>query len=225
MLGARAYKREATSSILGDGKDDRIEVGAEKGGVVAMRRLEDGVIIGTPSNIADAPSNRATLCSTTARGRSHPSSGGAQDPLSSPPMHPAATTAAAPRAPRRASLEEWLAIPEERRAELIDGHLVYQHRPGPVHGVVQGGIVALLRVPYHRRAGGAGGPGGWWILLEVDMELGGMGCRPDLLGRRRDKQPKLPMPEERGLVTAVPDWICELPLADDRPPRPRRQAR
>ena len=127
-------------------------------------------------------------------------------------MHPAGAHApvTAPRAPRRATLEEWLAIPEERRAELIGGRLVYQGMPGPVHGIAQGGIIAIVRGPYHRRPGGDDRPGGWWISMEVDMDLAGMGCRPDVLGWRRDKHPKLPLPDERGLVTAVPDWICEV---------------
>lgn len=46
--------------------------------------------------------------------------------------------------------------------------------------------------------------------MEVDLEISGLGCRPDLVGWRRDKQPRLPAPDGRGLVTAVPDWICEV---------------
>jgi Uma2 family endonuclease len=37
-----------------------------------------------------------------------------------------------------------------------------------------------------------------------------MGCRPDVLGWRRDKHGYLPKPDARGVVTAVPDWICEV---------------
>lgn len=37
-----------------------------------------------------------------------------------------------------------------------------------------------------------------------------MGCRPDLLGWRRDKHPVLPTLDARGVVTCVPDWICEV---------------
>ena len=42
--------------------------------------------------------------------------------------------------PRRATLAQWLAIPEERRAELINGRIVYQGMPGPVHGRSQGKV-------------------------------------------------------------------------------------
>ena len=42
------------------------------------------------------------------------------------------------------------------------------------------------------------------------MEIAGMGRRPDVLGWRRDKHEALPRPDHRGLVTAVPDWICEV---------------
>lgn len=114
------------------------------------------------------------------------------------------------RPQRRATIEDWLAIPEERRAELIGGRLVYQGMPGPVHGTAQGGLMEMLRGPYHRRPAGGDRPGGWWLSMEVDMELSGLGCRPDVLGWRRDKHAALPAPDRRGLVTAVPDWICEV---------------
>lgn len=127
-----------------------------------------------------------------------------------PPIAVQTQPAGSPRPPRRATLQDWLAIPEERRAELIDGRIVYQGMPGPVHGRAQGGVIALLRGPYDRRRGSADRPGGWWISMEVDMELAGMGCRPDVLGWRRDKHAALPEPDDRGVVTAVPDWICEV---------------
>ena len=117
--------------------------------------------------------------------------------------------AVAARSPRRATLEDWLAIPEERRAELIDGRIVYQAMPGPVHGTTQGNTFAVLRGPYARRGGGDS-PGGWWLSLEVDLNIAGLGCRPDVLGWRRDRHATRPAPDPRGLVTAVPDWICEV---------------
>ena len=117
---------------------------------------------------------------------------------------------ASPRTPRAATLEEWLAIPEELRAELIHGRIVYQGMPGPVHGRAQLAMGSLVRGPYDRRLGGADRPGGWWISMEVDLEIAGMGCRPDVLGWRRDKHVAMPMPSARGVVTAAPDWICEV---------------
>jgi len=115
-----------------------------------------------------------------------------------------------PLAGAPATLEQWLQIPEEQRAELIQGRLVYQSMPGPAHGIAQGGVVAALRFSYHRGHGDDNGPGGWWISQEVDADIQGFGCRPDVLGWRRDRHAALPEPDARGLVTAVPDWICEV---------------
>jgi hypothetical protein len=42
------------------------------------------------------------------------------------------------------------------------------------------------------------------------MEIAGLGCRPDILGFRHSKHERLPEPDERGVVTVVPDWICEV---------------
>jgi Uma2 family endonuclease len=114
------------------------------------------------------------------------------------------------RPPRPATLEEWLAIPDELRAELIHGRIVYQGMPGPVHGRAQLGVGSLVRGPYDRRPGGADRPGGWWISMEVDLEIAGMGCRPDVLGWRRDKHAAMPAASVRGVVTVAPDWICEV---------------
>lgn len=128
-------------------------------------------------------------------------------------MH-AAPTLVARRPPRRpATVEEWLAIPEEQRAQLIQGEIVYDAFPGPKHGFTQGGVFVHIW-PYNRRGNGHGGGGaslgGWWISQEVDMIVGNLGCRPDVLGWRRDKHAHAPEPDERGLVTAVPDFICEV---------------
>jgi Uma2 family endonuclease len=113
------------------------------------------------------------------------------------------------RPPAPATIDDWLAIPEERRAELIDGRIVYQAMPGPVHGSVQSRLSAAVG-PYDRRRRDPAVPGGWWISQEVDMLLAGMGCRPDLVGWERERHPRLPVPNEKGLVTEVPAWICEV---------------
>jgi Uma2 family endonuclease len=109
-----------------------------------------------------------------------------------------------------ATIEEWLAIPEERRAELIDGVIACQGMPGPLHGRVQGKTFAQVDGPFGRPVGNQGFPGGWWISLKVDTEIGGAGCRPDILGWRRDNHPRLPEPDPRGVVIEVPEWICEV---------------
>jgi Uma2 family endonuclease len=120
------------------------------------------------------------------------------------------TPAVPAAAARPATVEEWLAIPEEQRAELIHGKIVRHAFPGPEHGFAQFGLGFHLG-PYNRRTGGAGGgPGGWWLTHEVDMLIGGIGCRPDTVGWRREKQPRMPKPDARGVVTAEPDFIAEV---------------
>jgi len=112
--------------------------------------------------------------------------------------------------PRRATLTEWLALPEGTRSELIDGRIVRYAMPGSEHGATQAGIAAATRDRFHRSRGDAERPGGWWISLEVDMHIGGLGCRPDLVGWRRADHPRMPTSDARGLVTEVPAWICEV---------------
>lgn len=103
---------------------------------------------------------------------------------------------------------DWLRVPETVRSEFIDGNVVLYAAPPPDHGDVLAGVVAALG-PSFRRGGGSR-LGGWWLTTEVDLELDGIGCRPDLIGWRRDRHPTLPRPDRRGLTTSVPDWICEV---------------
>lgn len=116
-----------------------------------------------------------------------------------------------PRGSRVATIADWIAIPEAQRAEFIDGRIVFHAMPGAQHGVVQSQLAGALASRFHRRGGDAERPGGWWITQEVDMEVGGIGCRPDILGWRRSEHPRMPAPDARGLVTVAPAWICEVP--------------
>lgn len=104
------------------------------------------------------------------------------------------------------TLDEWLAQPPERRLELIDGAFIEKAAPDALHSMSQGGVIQTLRVPFHRKPGG-GGPGGWWILPEVDIQLGANGYRPDVSGWRRER---VAAPPEGRPVRLRPDWVCEV---------------
>jgi len=107
-----------------------------------------------------------------------------------------------------ATVEDFLAIPEERRFhELLGGEIVEKATPSGEHGDAQAGIVGAVRGPYHRRPGG-GGPGGWWIATEVEVLLDGDElARPDVLGWRRDRVAERPTGTP---VRVRPDWVCEV---------------
>jgi len=114
----------------------------------------------------------------------------------------------APPARRAATLDDFLAIPEaERFHELIGGEIVPKSSPSGEHGDAQSGLVSAFRPPY-QRAPGRGGPGGWWILTEVEVLLdGSQVIRPDVLGWRRERCPERPTGNP---VLQRPDWICEV---------------
>jgi Uma2 family endonuclease len=106
-----------------------------------------------------------------------------------------------------ATYEDLLALPEDVRAQVIDGEVVTQPAPLPRHARVQRALGRFVGGPFDDDDG-FGGPGGWWILLEVDVRLAThQVVRPDLAGWRRDR---LPEPWDIRPIDVVPDWICEI---------------
>ena len=108
--------------------------------------------------------------------------------------------------PKKVTSKAVLAEPEERRLEVIGGVAEEKAAPSGEHAHLQNQLGGLIGQAYGHSGGG--GPGGWWIYTEADVQLGPRDMvRPDLAGWRREKVPRAP----RGRpVRHVPDWVCEL---------------
>lgn len=115
---------------------------------------------------------------------------------------------AADPARKLATAEDLLAL-GDRPFEVVGGELVEKAAPAFPHGDAQGALYARLRRRFHGGGGDDGdGPGGWWIGLEVEVELGAHEVyRPDLCGWRHAT---LPRPPRERPVRVVPDWVCEV---------------
>lgn len=108
---------------------------------------------------------------------------------------------------KAATYEDLLALPEGQRAEILGGVVVNPPAPLPRHALAQRTTARFIGGPFDDDDG-RGGPGGWWILLEVDVRLGPSDVvRPDLAGWRRDR---LPAPWDMRPIDVTPDWICEI---------------
>jgi Uma2 family endonuclease len=106
-----------------------------------------------------------------------------------------------------ATYADLLALPADTRAEVLGGDVIFSPAPLPRHSKAQGSARRFLGGPFDDDDG-RGGPGGWWIFVEVDVQLGPHDVvRPDLSGWRRDRllQPGLKRP-----IEVVPDWVCEV---------------
>ena len=108
----------------------------------------------------------------------------------------------------RATAADLLAIPEEERFhEVKGGELVRKAMPSGPHGLGQSQVVSQVGSSYNRRPG-ARGPGGWWILTEVEIAIEPHEVyRPDVVGWRRERMPEVP--KESPLLLR-PDWICKV---------------
>ena len=106
---------------------------------------------------------------------------------------------------RRALYDAYCAVPEHQRAEVIDGTLYVSPRPAPRHANATSVLGGELNGAFQR---GRGGPGGWWILDEPELQLVEFEpIVPDLTGWRIERMPTLP---DTAYFTLAPDWICEV---------------
>ncbi len=105
-----------------------------------------------------------------------------------------------------ACYQDLLALADDVRAEILGGEIVAMPAPLPRHSNPQRALGRFVGGPFHDDDG-FGGPGGWWIFVEVDVELEAHEVvRPDLAGWRRER---LVTPDRRPL-RVVPDWACEI---------------
>ncbi len=113
--------------------------------------------------------------------------------------------------PRRATYADLEAVPEIKIAELIGGELYTISRLLPRDSLAASGLSRMIGHPLHfDRAG----PGGWWILNQVEVhfpdptEPGAIDALvPNIAGWRRERMPRIP---DVAAMTLAPDWICEV---------------
>lgn len=105
---------------------------------------------------------------------------------------------------RPATDEDFMAAPEHLIAEIIDGDLYTSPRPAPRHASATSRLMTLLSAPFDI---GRNGPGGWRIIFDPELHLGGDVLVPDLAAWRRDRLPRLP---DESYFSIAPDWVCEV---------------
>lgn len=107
---------------------------------------------------------------------------------------------------RLLTLDDLVAL-GDASAEVIHGVMVYKAEPSAEHGDAQLALGSFLRQHFHRKSG-PDGPGGWWLLTEVDVALSDHEIyRPDVAGWRRERV--IERPQGRPIAMR-PDFICEV---------------
>jgi Uma2 family endonuclease len=102
--------------------------------------------------------------------------------------------------PRRMSLEEWAALPDDEPGELVDGFLVEEEGPDYQHEIVVAWLVRIL--------------GGWGSLRGASVAGSGAKFR---VTARRGRMPDVTVylgsdkkPPKRGLITTAPSIAIEV---------------
>lgn len=110
-----------------------------------------------------------------------------------------------PRDRRDDLYDAYLRVPEHQHAEIVNGTLHVMSRPSPRHADAASVLGVELGGPFRR---GRGGPGGWWILGEPELQLVPKEpVIPDLAGWRIERMPELP---DTAYFSLAPDWACEV---------------
>jgi Uma2 family endonuclease len=107
-------------------------------------------------------------------------------------------------AKKRATYDDLYSIPENMTGEIIDGELIVHPRPSRKHTFTASALDKKIGTPYQF---GEGGPGGWIIIVEPEIQLGEHTMVPDLAGWKRER---FPIEEDTNWISVAPDWICEI---------------
>jgi Uma2 family endonuclease len=108
-------------------------------------------------------------------------------------------------AKRKATYEDLFNIPENMTGEIINGELIVTPRPSRKHIYTASRLDKEIGPAYEL---GRGGPGGWIILIEPEIKLGGEHVMvPDLAGWKKERFPK---EEPYNWISVAPDWVCEI---------------
>lgn len=101
---------------------------------------------------------------------------------------------------REAQYDAYRAVPDYRRAEIINGTLYVTPRSAPRHALARSALLGERRGWQDR---------GWWILSPeirlVELEP----LQPDYCGWRTSRMPALPNASH---IAVPPDWILEVPF-------------
>lgn len=105
---------------------------------------------------------------------------------------------------RPACYDDLADLPEHVVGEIVSGRLVTHPRLAPRHARACSRLGGELDGPFDQ---GRGGPGGWWIIDEPEIHIGGDILVPDIVGWRRGRMPRLP---DSAWFDLAPDWLCEI---------------
>lgn len=107
--------------------------------------------------------------------------------------------------------EDYLALGEGVKAELIDGEILMSPQPKGRHIHAASFLLAALLSRFGSSKGPTDqGPGGWWIYAEPEVHLrpDRRVLVPDLAGWHRERMPRPPTDTHK--FTVIPDWVCEI---------------
>lgn len=104
---------------------------------------------------------------------------------------------------KKATIEDLRNVPENMSGEIIGGELIISEEPAWKHHIA----AAVLDMFSPLQSAERYAREKWVFLLKPRLELGDNILVPDLAGWKKERFPEKP---DMDLISAVPDWICEI---------------
>ena len=110
-------------------------------------------------------------------------------------------------APKRATYEDLVNLPDNVVGEILDGELFASPRPASPHAFAASVIGSDLLGGFQRPPGDPSGRGGWWFLDEPELHFGDDVVVPDIAAWRHERMARVP---NTAFFTLAPDLLCEV---------------
>lgn len=105
-------------------------------------------------------------------------------------------------------LHDWQQLPDNQKADLIDGKIYLQSAPSKEHSLIQGDLRSVLHpLRANKLDDGSFEKNKWIFATEVGVIYDDCACTHDLAGWKSERLQTI---GDKTHINIIPDWVCEI---------------